>query len=53
MKDNLLSVKGVVKKYGEYNALSNVNITVPRGSIYGLLGPNGAGQERINPFLIE
>jgi len=44
MKDNLLSVKGVVKKYGEYNALSNVNITVPRGSIYGLLGPNGAGK---------
>ena len=44
MKENLLSIKGVVKRYGGHNALSDVNITVPRGSIYGLLGPNGAGK---------
>ncbi len=44
MKENLLIVKDVVKKYGDYNALSNASISVPRGSIYGLLGPNGAGK---------
>ena len=43
MKD-LLIVKDVVKQYGDYTALTNANITVPKGSIYGLLGPNGAGK---------
>jgi ABC-2 type transport system ATP-binding protein len=44
MKENLLIVKNVVKKYGDYIALNNASISVPRGSIYGLLGPNGAGK---------
>ncbi len=44
MKDNLLKVEGVTKKYGDYTALDNVNISVPKCSIYGLLGPNGAGK---------
>ena len=43
-QDNLLVVKNVIKQYGNYTALSNANINVPRGSIYGLLGPNGAGK---------
>jgi ABC-2 type transport system ATP-binding protein len=34
----------VVKQYGNYTALNEVSITVPKGSIYGLLGPNGAGK---------
>jgi len=41
---NILEVKKVVKKYGDYTALNEVSITVPKGSIYGLLGPNGAGK---------
>jgi ABC-2 type transport system ATP-binding protein len=44
MRENLLTVKNVVKKYGDYIALNNASISVPRGSIYGLLGPNGAGK---------
>ena len=40
----LLSVENVVKKYGDYMALNNANISVPNYSIYGLLGPNGAGK---------
>jgi len=44
MKENLLTVKNVVKKYGDYIALNNASISVPTGSIYGLLGPNGAGK---------
>ena len=32
------------KKFGDFNALSDVSISVPAGSIYGLLGPNGAGK---------
>ena len=44
MANNLLIVKNVDKRYGDYTALSQVNISVPKGSIYGLLGPNGAGK---------
>ena len=44
MKDTLLSAENVVKKYGDYTALDNANISVPKSSIYGLLGPNGAGK---------
>lgn len=44
MKEILLSAENVVKKYGDYTALDNANISVPKSSIYGLLGPNGAGK---------
>jgi len=44
MKDILLSAENVIKKYGDYTALNNANISVPKSSIYGLLGPNGAGK---------
>lgn len=40
----ILEVRNVVKQYGNYTALNNVSLQVPRGSIYGLLGPNGAGK---------
>ena len=41
---NILEVKNVVKKYGDYVALNEVSLSIPKGSIYGLLGPNGAGK---------
>ena len=41
---NILEVDKVVKQYGDYTALNEVSLTVPKGSIYGLLGPNGAGK---------
>jgi len=44
MNEPIFIAKDVVKEYGNYIALNKVNITVPKGSIYGLLGPNGAGK---------
>lgn len=41
---NLLEVSNVSKKYGQYTALEDVSLHVPKGSIFGLLGPNGAGK---------
>jgi ABC-2 type transport system ATP-binding protein len=41
---NVLTVENVCKYYGEFTALNNVSISVPKGSIFGLLGPNGAGK---------
>lgn len=42
--NNLLEVKNVSKTYGNYTALNDVSLSVPKGSIFGLLGPNGAGK---------
>ena len=41
---HVLEVNNVVKTYGNYTALNNVSMSVPKGSIFGLLGPNGAGK---------
>lgn len=41
---NLIEINNVSKIYGDYKALDNISIKVPRQSIYGLLGPNGAGK---------
>jgi ABC-2 type transport system ATP-binding protein len=41
---NLLEVKSVSKKFGNFTALNNVSLSVEKGSIFGLLGPNGAGK---------
>jgi ABC-2 type transport system ATP-binding protein len=40
----ILEVHNVVKQYGDYTALNEVSLSIPKGSIYGLLGPNGAGK---------
>jgi ABC-2 type transport system ATP-binding protein len=40
----MLQAQDVVKTYGDYTALNNINLDIPEGSIYGLLGPNGAGK---------
>ncbi|WP_454986529.1 ABC transporter ATP-binding protein [Capnocytophaga bilenii] len=40
----MLRTENIYKKYGDYTALNDVSLEVPRGSIFGLLGPNGAGK---------
>ena len=48
MNDAAIQVENVTKIYeGEVRALDNVNLTVPRGAIFGLLGPNGAGKSTL------
>ncbi|WP_273566229.1 ABC transporter ATP-binding protein [Maribacter halichondriae] len=42
--NNILVTNGVTKRFGNYTALNNVSLEIPRNSIYGLLGPNGAGK---------
>ena len=44
MSKSILIAKDIVKQYGDYTALNQVNLEIPRGSIFGLLGPNGAGK---------
>ena len=44
MSEILLETKGLTKAYGKRNVVSNVDIHVKKGSIYGLIGRNGAGK---------
>src|SRR5438105_3208117 len=39
-----LRLRGVKKRFGRLEALRGIDLTVPRGSIFGLIGPNGAGK---------
>ena len=42
MKAPIISVKDLVKKYGNFTAVQGINFEVFEGEIFGLLGPNGA-----------
>src|SRR5690606_22093377 len=39
-----VSIRGLVKRFGDSVAVDDVDLTVPAGSFYGLVGPNGAGK---------
>jgi len=39
-----VSVAGLRKSYGDYEALRGIDFTIERGEVFGLLGPNGAGK---------
>lgn len=41
---HILTAKNVNKKFGNFQALNNVNINISKGRIVGLIGPNGAGK---------
>ena len=40
----MLELKNLTKTFGSFKALDGLNLTVPRGAVYGLVGPNGAGK---------
>jgi daunorubicin resistance ABC transporter ATP-binding subunit len=44
MSEHAIHAEGLVKRFGELEALGGVDLDVPRGSVFGLLGPNGAGK---------
>ncbi len=43
----MLEIRGLTKLFGGLRAVSNFDLTVPRGELAGLIGPNGAGKTTV------
>ncbi len=48
----LVTTSGLGKVYGGVVALAEVDLVVPRGSVYGVVGPNGAGKTTLLSILV-
>ena len=46
-----ISVRGIVKRFGELRAVDGIDLDVPRGMIFAILGPNGAGKTTLMRML--
>ena len=42
--NNIIEVKNLVKKFGDFIAVANISFEVKKGEIFAFLGPNGAGK---------
>ena len=43
----MLEVRNLTKTFGNFTALKDLNMTIPKGAVYGLVGPNGAGKTTV------
>jgi ABC-2 type transport system ATP-binding protein len=48
-----LEVHTISKSFGTVKAVSNVNLLVKQGQIYGLLGPNGSGKSTLMKMILD
>jgi ABC-2 type transport system ATP-binding protein len=39
-----IEIRGLTKHFGDFVAVRNLNLQVPKGTIFGFLGPNGSGK---------
>lgn len=49
--ENIFETKDLSKFYGKYKALDGLNMSIPKGSIYGFVGKNGAGKTTLMRLL--
>ena len=40
----MIELNQLTKRYGRFTAVAGIDLTIPKGELYGLLGPNGAGK---------
>jgi len=44
MQNNVLVIRGLTKKFGDFTAVDDISLTVRKGEVFGFLGANGAGK---------
>ena len=42
----IIEVSHLNKKFGDFQAINDLNLSLEAGKIYGIIGPNGAGNRR-------
>jgi len=47
LDDNAIETRNLGRKFGKFEAVKNVSLAVPKGTVFGLLGVNGAGKSTI------
>lgn len=47
-----IEIEHLTKRYGRFEALKGIGLSVPAGSVFGLLGPNGAGKSTLVKSLL-
>ncbi len=47
----MIELHGFTKRYGEFVAVSDLNLKIPSGEMFGFIGPNGAGKSTTIRFL--
>ena len=52
MSDCIIETRGLIKRYGDQVSVSNLDLHVQKGRIYGLLGRNGAGKTTTMKMLL-
>lgn len=50
MNKSIIATEHLSKRYGAFEALRDISLAVPQGSIYGLIGDNGAGKQ---PYFVS
>jgi len=48
---NAIEITGLTKNFGPKQALAGLDMTVPKGAIYGFLGENGSGKSTTEKIL--
>jgi ABC-2 type transport system ATP-binding protein len=44
MSETAIRARGLTRRFGTLTAVDQVDLTIPRGAVYGFLGPNGSGK---------
>lgn len=47
MANNVIEVKSLVKKYGDFTAVNGIAFNIKKGEVFAFLGPNGAGKTTV------
>ena len=50
---NSIEIRNLCKNFGEKQAVSSLNMTVPVGSIYGFIGENGSGKSTTTYSILQ
>lgn len=50
--DNILEVKNLSKKFGNFSALDSISLKLKKGEIFSLIGPNGSGKTTMIKLIV-